>query len=75
MGKIYHRKLADEAKFHIRFKGIEVYYEYDTIQDFIHDWIDRDVWLQLLDEETKRDRQKAYKKYLEGKKNGLRANN
>lgn len=74
MGKIYHRKLADEAKFHIRFKGIEVYYEYDTIQDFIHDWIDRDVWLQLLDEETKRDRQKAYKKYLEGKKNGLRAN-
>lgn len=71
MGKIYHRKLADEAKFHIRFKGIEVYYEYDTIQDFIHDWIDRDVWLQLLDEETKRDRQKAYKKYLEGKQNGI----
>lgn len=68
MGKIYHRKLADEAKFHIRFKGIEVYYEYDTIQDFIHDWIDRDVWLRLLDEEIKRDRQKAYKKYLEGKK-------
>lgn len=73
MGKIYHRKLADEAKFHIRFKGIEVYYEYDTIQDFIHDWIDRDVWLQLLDEETKRDRQKAYKKYLE-KKYGIGTN-
>lgn len=70
MGKIYHRKLADEAKFHIRFKGIEVYYEYDTIQDFIHDWIDRDVWLQLLEEEEKRDRQKAYKKYLERKQNG-----
>lgn len=71
MGKIYHRKLADEAKFHIRFKGIEVYYEYDTIQDFIHDWIDRDVWLQLLEEEEKRDRQKAYKKYLERKQNGI----
>lgn len=71
MGKIYHRKLADEAKFHIRFKGIEVYYEYDTIQDFIHDWIDRDIWLQLLEEEEKRDRQKAYKKYLERKQNGV----
>lgn len=71
MGKIYHRKLADEAKFHIRFKGIEVYYEYDSIQDFIHDWIDRDVWLQLLEEEEKRDRQKAYKKYLERKQNGV----
>lgn len=71
MGKIYHRKLADEAKFHIRFKGIEVYYEYDSIQDFIHDWIDRDVWLQLLEEEAKRDRQKAYKKYLERKQNGI----
>ena len=74
MGKIYHRKLADEAKFHIRFKGIEVYYEYDRIQDFIHDWIDRDVWLQLLEEEAKRDRQKAYKKYLEGKQNGINTN-
>lgn len=67
MGTIYHRKLADEAKFHIRFKGIEVYYEYDRIQDFIRDWIDRDIWLQLLDEETERERRKNYKKMIEGK--------
>lgn len=73
MGEIYHRKLADAAKFHIRFKGIEVYYEYDRIQDFVRDWIDKDVWLQLLDEELERDKKKAHKKYLE-KKYGIGTN-
>ena len=49
MGKIVHRHGADEAKFHIRFKGVEVYYEYDSIGDFINDWCD---WSTFMSEEV-----------------------
>lgn len=49
MGKIVHKTGADEAKFHLRFKGVEVYYEYDSISDFINDWCD---WSTFMNEEV-----------------------
>lgn len=40
MGKIIRRDETDEAKFKLRFKGIERYHEYDSIRDFVNDWRD-----------------------------------
>lgn len=51
-GRIIHRTEPDEAKFHIRFKGIEVYYEYDSIRSFLNDWMDFDEWLEDIDREN-----------------------
>lgn len=46
MGKIIRRDETDEAKFHLRFKGIEVYHEYDSIADFVKDWQDYDEFME-----------------------------
>ena len=44
MSKIIRRDESDEAKFHIRFKGIERYYEYSSIEEFLSDWRDYDEY-------------------------------
>lgn len=46
MGKIIRRDESDEAKFYLRFKGIERYHEYDTIADFVRDWRDYDEYIE-----------------------------
>jgi hypothetical protein len=46
MGKIIRRDESDEAKFYLRFKGIERYHEYDTIADFVRDWRDYDEYVK-----------------------------
>lgn len=61
MGKIIRRDETDEANsFKIRFKGIERYYEYDSIRDFTREWRDYD---EYIEEEVKP---------LEGKKSETR---
>lgn len=45
-GNIIKRDGSDEAQLKIRFKGIEVYYEYDTVRDFVRDWMDQDDWME-----------------------------
>jgi len=47
MGKIIRRDETDEAKFKLRFKGIERYYEYDSIAEFIHDWRDYQEYMEV----------------------------
>lgn len=46
MGKIINKDGDDEAKFTIRFKGIERYYQYDNIRDFIAEWRDYDEFME-----------------------------
>lgn len=46
MGRIVSRDELDEAAFHIRFKGIEVYHEYDSIADFTKEWRDKDEYME-----------------------------
>lgn len=46
MGRIVSRDELDEASFHLRFKGIEVYHEYDSIADFVKDWRDKDEYME-----------------------------
>lgn len=46
MGRIVSQDGTDEANFHIRFKGIERYHEYDSIEAFTRDWIDKNSWMK-----------------------------
>lgn len=50
MGRIIKRDESDEAKFKLRFKGIERYHEYDSIRDFVSEWRDYD---DFIEEEVK----------------------
>lgn len=56
MGKIIKRDESDEAKFKIRFKGIERYHEYDSIKDFVDEWRDYDEYIaeEILPLESKK---------------------
>ena len=45
MGKIIMRDETDTTNVTIRFKGIEVYHEYDTIRDFVKEWMDYDDYM------------------------------
>lgn len=44
-GNIIKRDGTDEAQFHVRFKGIERYHEYDSIQEFVKEWEDVSTWM------------------------------
>lgn len=46
MGKIVRRDETDEAKFNLRFKGIEHYYEYSSISEFNKEWRDYDEFME-----------------------------
>lgn len=46
MGRIVSQDGTDEANFHIRFKGIERYHEYNSIGAFARDWVDKDAWMK-----------------------------
>lgn len=46
MGKIIKRDESDEAKFKIRFKGIERYHEYDSIREFVAEWRDYEEYME-----------------------------
>lgn len=46
MGRIVTQDGTDEANFHIRFKGIERYHEYDSIEALKRDWIDKKSWMK-----------------------------
>lgn len=46
MGKIIMRDESDMANITIRFKGIEIYHEYDTIRDFVNEWRDYDDYME-----------------------------
>lgn len=46
MGKIIRRDETDEAKFCLRFKGIEHYYEYGSVAEFVKDWRDYDEYVE-----------------------------
>lgn len=47
MGRIIKRDESDEAKFKLRFKGIERYHEYDSIKDFVSEWRDYDEFMEV----------------------------
>lgn len=44
-GNIIKRDGTDEAQFHIRFKGIEIYHEYSSIKELTNQWVDQDEWM------------------------------
>lgn len=44
-GNIIKRDGTDEAQFRVRFKGIERYHEYSSIQDFVKEWEDVSTWM------------------------------
>lgn len=50
VGSIIRRDETDEAIFDLRFKGIEHYYHYTSIKEFVKNWRDYD---EYVDEEIK----------------------
>lgn len=44
--KIIRKDETDEAKFRIRFKGIERYYEYESFDQFIEEWQSYDNFMK-----------------------------
>lgn len=46
VGTIIRRDETDEAVCDIRFKGIEVYYNYTSLRDLIRDWRDYDEYIK-----------------------------
>ena len=58
-GRIVTQDGTDEANFHIRFKGIERYHEYNSIEAFKRDWVDKDVWMKREVEPLERPKSEA----------------
>ena len=46
MGRIVTNDGTDEANFYIRFKGIERYHEYDSLDQMAKEWKDKDTWMK-----------------------------
>lgn len=62
MGKIIMRDESDEAKFSLRFKGIEVYHEYDSIRDFVKEWRDYDEYMETEVKSLEKPKSEARRK-------------
>lgn len=59
MGRIVSQDGTDEANFHLKFKGIERYHEYDTIEAFVSEWIDKKLWMKREIEPLERPKSEA----------------
>lgn len=46
MGRIVTNDGTDEGNFHFRFKGIERYHEYDSLDQFAKEWKDKTTWMK-----------------------------
>ena len=62
MGKIIRKDELDEGRFHLRFKGIEHYYEYDSIKDFTNDWQDYEEYVKTEIEPMDKPKSEARRK-------------